>query len=86
MNKLLGHSLRNLYSNRTTTTTLSKIKKKMALVANITCLLSLFASLENKEKWELCEGGLCLCQATYEPQCVTEEIIKVFCLPVSFFS
>jgi hypothetical protein len=27
---------------------------------------------------------MCLCRDTYEPQCVTEEIIKAFCLPVSF--
>jgi hypothetical protein len=56
---------------------------KMTLVANLTCLISLFSNLENVEKYNLCEGGLCLCRDNFEPQCVTEEIIKAFCLPVS---
>jgi hypothetical protein len=56
----------------------------MSFAANLTCLLSLFSTLEQVEKYSLCEGGMCLCRDTYEPQCVTEEIIKAFCLPVSF--
>jgi hypothetical protein len=61
-------------------------KKRMSpIIANLTCLLSLFSSIESPEKWGLCEGGLCLCQQGYEPLCVTQEIIKTFCIEVSFF-
>ena len=57
----------------------------MSVIANLTCLISLFSNLENVEKYGMCQGGLCLCRENYEPQCATEEIIKSFCLPVSFF-
>jgi len=57
----------------------------MSAIANLTCLITLFSNLENIDKYGICQGGLCLCRENYEIQCATEEMIKSFCLPVSFF-
>jgi len=52
----------------------------MISAANLTCLLSLFTSLDNPQEWGLCQGGLCLCRDNYEPQCATQDIIETFCI------